>query len=83
MKNAFAEVDFFLRLHRHLPDKICGGLSIGSCFYRKNGEAINCQNDYVKKLQKNPEFVKKEKEVQKAVRDGKKLYKINQEFTTQ
>lgn len=61
------DVDFFLRLHRHLPDGFCGGLPIGKCKYRKDGEAINWMNDYVSELQKDPEFVKKEKEIEAAV----------------
>lgn len=65
---AWRDVDFFLRLHRHLPDDFCGGLPIGGCKYRPDGIAINAQNDYVEKLQKNPEFVKKEKEVEKEVK---------------
>ena len=65
---AWREVDFFLRLHRHLPDDFCGRLAIGGCKYRPDGIAINAQNDYVKELQKDPEFVKKEKEVEEAVK---------------
>ncbi len=62
------DVDFFLRLHRHLPDDFCGRSPIGECKYRSDGVAINWQNDYVSELQKNPEFVKKEKEVEEAVK---------------
>ena len=69
------QVDFFLRLHRHLPDRICGGSAIGACFYRKDGCPINAQNDYVEKLKQDPMFVKKEQEVERAVEDGKKLFK--------
>jgi len=72
--NMMRDVDFFLRLHRHLPDKICGGLPFGNCFYRKDGKPINVGNDYVSELQKNPRFRKKEKEIEKAVKKGKKLY---------
>ena len=73
MGNAWKEVDFFLRLHRHLPDDICGGYAIGKCNYREDGRAINAQNDYVEKLQQDPDFLKKEKEVEKAVLKGVKL----------
>lgn len=68
------EIDFFLRLHRHLPDDICGGIAIGKCNYRKDGHPINAKNDYVEKLQQDPEFVKKEKEVDEAVKNGVNLY---------
>ena len=44
------EVDFYLRLHRHLPDGICGRTIFGPCFYRGDGEPINGLNDYVEKL---------------------------------
>lgn len=62
------DVDFFLRLHRHLPDSFCGGIPIGDCKYRADGEAINAMNDYVSELKKDPTFVAKEKEVEEAVR---------------
>ena len=55
-------VDFFLRLHRHLPDGFCGTLPIGGCKYRPDGKAINRMNEPLVELQKDPEFVKKEKE---------------------
>lgn len=65
--NAGRDVDFFLRLHRHLPDDLCGSSPLSGCKYRPDGVAINAQNDYVDKLQQDPEFVKKEKEVTEAV----------------
>lgn len=68
------DVDFFLRLHRHLPDYICGKSPVGKCFYRIDGKAINRQNDYVDKLQQNPEFVKKEKEIDEAVKNQKSIF---------
>ena len=37
-------------------------------------DSINGLNDYVEKLQQNPEFVKKEKEVEEAVKNGQKLF---------
>ena len=66
--NDWKEVDFFLRLHRHLPDDICGGYAIGKCNYREDGVAINAQNDYVEKLRNDPGFLKKEKEIEEAVK---------------
>jgi len=71
------EVSFFLRLHRHLPDRICGGLLFGHCYYRKDGVAINGANDYVDILRKDPEFVKKEREVEIAVGNGVALFEEN------
>lgn len=65
------DVSFFLRLHRHLPDGICREIFV--CEYRKDGEPINGANDYVEKLQKDPFFCRKEKEVQKAQEIGKAL----------
>ena len=62
------EVDFFLRLHRHLPDGFCGGTPISGCNYRPDGIAINEMNDYVSELQKDSVFVAKEKEIKQAVR---------------
>ena len=75
-KEAFREVNFFLRIHRHLPDANCGGFLLGNCFYRKDGVPINIQNDYVEKLQENPEFIKKEQEVAEAVSKNKRKYRI-------
>ena len=63
---SWKEVDFFLRLHRHLPDQICGGNPISNCEYRKDGVPINISNDYVEELQKDPDFRQKEKEVLEA-----------------
>jgi len=57
------EVDFFLRLHGHLPDQNCGGAATGACKYTPDGKAINELNDYVEKLRQDPEYVKKEKAV--------------------
>jgi len=78
---AWAEVDFFLRLHRHLPDEICGGgtkdgmyAPFANCIYRKDGRPINRQNDYVEKLKLNEDFIKAEKEVDEAVANGKAVY---------
>lgn len=75
------EIDFFLRLHRHLPDNICGGTTADgrydptcNCMYREDGEPINVANDYVDKLQKDPKFREKEKEVKQAVEKGLVLY---------
>jgi len=67
------EVDFFLRLHRHLPDGICGGSPLSPCEYREDGKAINEMNDYVEKLQQDPVFRQKEKEVEKAQKLGKSI----------
>ena len=69
------EVSFFLRLHRHLPDTICDGVFMFTCNYRKDGKPINIQNDYVEKLQKDPDFRQKEKEVLEAQKIGRKLFK--------
>ena len=56
------EVDFFLRLHRHLPDDLCGGLPIGGCKYRKEiGEKGKESQDREENSQKTDEgeaFVK-------------------------
>jgi hypothetical protein len=65
------DVDFFLRLHRHLPDQLCN--SMFACEYREDGLPINYRNDYVNKLQEDPEFRQKEKEVEEAQKTGKKL----------
>lgn len=76
IKNPFQaqrQVSFFLRLHRHLPDNICGGHPLGKCEYREDGKPINEMNDYVEKLQRNPNFRKKEKEVEEAVKQGKAI----------
>ena len=63
------QVDFFLRLHRHLPDNFCGDSPISGCKYRPDGIAINAANDYLEKLHKYPEFLRKEKEVEEAVKN--------------
>ena len=68
------EISFFLRLHRHLPDKICDGMFMFICQYRKDGKPINVKNDYVDEIQKNPNFRQKEKEVLEAQKNKKRLY---------
>ncbi len=60
-------VDFFLRLHRHLPDGHCGLSPLGRCNYRGGKRALNWKNKRVVELQKNPRFVEQEKEVKEAV----------------
>jgi len=69
------DVSFFLRLHRHLPDNVCN--SIFSCKYRKDGMPINGANDYVEKLQKDPAFLAKEKEVEEVQKLGKSILEGN------
>ena len=58
----------FKRLHGHLPDDKCGGLPMGQCNYRDDGKAINRANEPLVELRENPEFVKKEEEVQASVK---------------
>lgn len=60
-------VNFFLRIHRHLPDKFCGGSPLSNCKYRPDGIPINIANDCVEELQKDPIFRQKEKEVEEAI----------------
>ena len=77
--DAFApqrQVSFFLRLHRHLPDKFCGENPLSDCKYRPDGVAINYMNEHVSELQKNPAFVEKEKEIEKAVAEKWKTLEI-------
>ena len=72
MKHPFQaqkEVSFFLRIHRHLPDKHCGGFTLGRCHYRKDEQPINMMNGRVSELQLNHEFAKKEQEVKDAVHE--------------
>lgn len=66
--NAGRKVSFFLRLHRHLPDKYCDGIAISGCKYRPDSKAINELNEHIVELQKDPEFLKKEKEFDEAVK---------------
>lgn len=77
MKETFkpfgGEIDFFLRLHRHLPDKVCGESPLSPCEYREDGIPINVANDYIEELQKNPDFRQKEKEVKEAQKKGKRI----------
>lgn len=62
------DVDFFLRLHRHLPDEHCGSaFPFGPCNYRPDGEPINGENQPLAELQRDSAFVAKEKEVADAV----------------
>ncbi len=66
---------FFKRIHGHLPDDKCGSSPLASCNYREDGMPINRANEPLIELRKNPEFAKKEKEVQDAVQlhwDNKK-----------
>lgn len=67
------EVSFFLRLHRHLPERVCGKSPLAPCEYRADGHAINELNDYVEELQKDPAFRAKEKEVEEAQKLGKSI----------
>ena len=64
--SAWREVDFFLRLHGHLPDLNCGELATGPCKYTPDGRAINEFNQHVEELRKDPEYVKSEEAVQRA-----------------
>lgn len=68
-------VSFFLRIHRHLPDRICGEV-FASCEYREDGEPINSLNQVVEELKKNPEFLQKEKEVSETQLQGKSIRKV-------
>jgi hypothetical protein len=74
MEDAFKaqrDVSFFLRIHGHLPDRVCGdSFPFGKCLYSPNLEPINSANDYVEKLRKNPEYVLREKAVQEAQSKG-------------
>ncbi len=73
--NAMREVDFFKRIHGHLPDDKCGASPLGICKYREDGYPINRANKIVEELMKNPKFRKKHDAVQKAVKlfwDNKK-----------
>jgi len=63
-------VAFFLRIHGHLPDDVCGKDPISPCEYREDGRPINWRNDYVEKLRKNPEYRKAEQEVLEAQKNG-------------
>lgn len=59
------EVDFFLRIHGHLPDQNCGdSFPFGTCKYSEGGEPINAMNEPVAILRQNPAYVEKEKAVQ-------------------
>ena len=60
------EVDFFLRIHGHLPDRHCGGNALSRCKYTPDGEPINRANDYVEQLRNNPRYVERENAVQEA-----------------
>lgn len=61
-------VEFFLRLHRHLPDRHCGLNPFAPCEYREDREPINIRNERVDELKKDPAFVAKEQEVEAAVK---------------
>ena len=63
------DVDFFLRIHRHLPDQFCGDkFPFGKCNYRPDEEPINAMNERVDELKKDPLFLEKEREVEEAVK---------------
>jgi hypothetical protein len=64
-----AEVDFFLRLHRHLPDEHCGESALSACKYAPDGIPINVENAPVKERQKDPQFRKREQAIQDAQQD--------------
>lgn len=75
MSNPWRDVDFFLRIHGHLPDQICGRSDIvfGGCEYRKDGIPINAANDYVERLRTTPEYLEQERAVQEAQTAGKSI----------
>ena len=61
------EVDFFLRIHGHLPDQYCGErFPFGKCKYSPDGEPINMANDYVVELRMSESYREKERVVQEA-----------------
>ena len=64
------EVAFFLRIHGHLPDNVCGESPLAPCEYRKDGKPINRRNDYVDELRKNAAYCEKEKQVLDAQENG-------------
>lgn len=71
--NAWRDVDFFLRLHCHLPDDYCGGLAIGNCEYRRLishvSMPINIENERIDtKRRESPGFIEEEKKIQEAVK---------------
>ncbi len=62
------EVSFFRRIHGHLPDDKCGEHVLGRCSYREDGIAINKANEPAEILITNPEHVRKQHEVNEAVK---------------
>lgn len=79
--DSWKEVDFFLRLHGHLPDYICSGKTadgkyapFGNCIYRIDGIPINHHNDFVYKLRQNSDYIQAEEAVKRAQQNGINLY---------
>ena len=68
-------VSFFLRIHGHLPDQVCGRDALAPCEYRKDGRPINRRNDYVDKLRESASYRQKEKQVQDAQARGVSIRK--------
>ena len=67
--DSWKNVDFFLRIHGHLPDETCGAtFPFGDCEYSplENKDPINALNERVAELRKDPEYVKLEKQVENA-----------------
>lgn len=55
------EVDFFLRIHGHLPDGNCGGRwPFAGCQYTPDDRPINEANADIQKLRTDATFQKKE-----------------------
>ena len=68
-------VSFFLRIHGHLPDNVCGTDALAPCEYREDGKPINRRNDYVDELRKNESYRDAEKQVLAAQKKGVSIRK--------
>ena len=75
--NHWRNVSFFLRIHGHLPDQVCGSSDIvfGGCEYREDGIPINAANDYVERLRTTADYRDKEMAVQAAQAAGVSIRK--------
>ena len=73
--NAFRNVSFFLRIHAHLPDGICGEDALAPCEYREDGKPINRRNDYVDRLREKTSYREAEYQVLEAQIKGVSIRK--------
>jgi hypothetical protein len=65
------DVDFFLRIHRHLPNALCGNV-FGDCHFSPRADKfpLNMANRPIEECREDEDFVKQEEQIQQAIKDA-------------